>query len=32
LPSSNTPIPKVPSAAAIKDMRTYWVVYRRVRE
>jgi hypothetical protein len=32
LPSSNTPIPEVPSAAAIKDMRTYWVVYRRVRE
>ncbi|MFN0140053.1 MAG: BPSL0067 family protein [Pyrinomonadaceae bacterium] len=26
----NTPIPKVPSAAAVSDARTYWVVYRWV--
>jgi hypothetical protein len=27
----NTTLPKVPSAAAIVDMRTYYVVYRRVK-
>ena len=25
-------LPKVPSQAAIRDMRTYWVVYRRISQ